>query len=272
MLLRGNLITNPPGTSVSSPVTDRIRRDSVIRGLVYAHENGAQVINMSLGTFIVRESVIGDCDQRGVQGVPADKFTVGIQKLAAEWEMRLGSLQRRAVLVIASPNCGSLNLESPDNYFYPGGYVRPRPDLGVGFVHQTMVTVTTATVWDEFNGRLFSFPMPSTITPRGPRDILMAAPGDNWRVLDAQNWSDLGRVGISTGTTMCTGGRIRRCQGASLAAPLVAGTAALVLANNGMLTAVEVRQRLLDNAQMNRNFTNTVENARFLDVAAAVGP
>ncbi|MBW2460936.1 MAG: S8 family serine peptidase, partial [Deltaproteobacteria bacterium] len=63
-----------------------------------------------------------------------------------------------------------------------------------------------------------------------------------------------------------------RCLGNSFAAPVVAGAAALVLANTPTLTAAEVRTRILDNAEELPRLEYGVNRGRVLDVAAAVGP
>jgi len=272
MLVKGQARTerNP-----DLPLVDRILRDSMVRGLEYAHIAGARVINLSMGLPILSEESPenGRCPLEGINDLADDKLEVGVQALASEWHMHLGALQDRAVLVVATANCAE-NLEAPRTFFYPA-FVGPRPDLGLTLVHSTMITVTALRTFDD----LTLAPRPATASSLAPfasfgvGTVLMAAPGDGWVTLDP------------SGTTFCAPQPLPAvalpfdsppnhvyCSGSSFAAPMVAGAAGLVLANNVGLSAAEMRARILDNAGHSPSLTGFVAGERVLDVAAAVGP
>jgi len=143
----------------------------------------------------------------------------------------------------------------------------------------TMVSVGAATNVNEFNGQVGSFPNPTGFTPKSPNKVLIAAPGENWRIRSAQAYP---AAGLSSGVVDCTlppyvmpgqvGNAITRCTGTSFAAPVVAGAAVLVLANNPAFSPAGIKARLLDAAAAQTSLENIVQGSRFLDIAAAVGP
>lgn len=269
MLAKANLISNPEGEAGKlKPIPDRLTRDSMLRALVYVHNNGAKVVNLSLGSSITREDAeIGGCESRGVHYVPTLKFAPGLAALEAEWSTLLGPLQDKAVLSLAMNDCGEDN-DRDGNFFYPA-FTTPRPDLGLSFVHATMITVASATTWDDFNSQPITFPGVSSFSSFGEKTVLIAAPGDNLRVLNAQTYPP---TGINNAVTDCGNGPVKRCQGTSFAAPVVAGAAALVAANNVGLNAVDIKKRILDNATIDVALQNQVENQRLLRIDSAVGP
>jgi hypothetical protein len=259
------------------PLTDRLNRDSVLRGLGYAKQRGAKVINLSQAAPIFREDDDHPECRRGIHLVPASKFQTGIKTFAKEWQTTVTDAGD-GLVIVAMVDCPSLNAEEPGLFTWPA-VTRPRPEIGLSFVDPKLLTVTAVDSWDDLIGAPgASNSRPAECTSIGDQTIQIAAPGTRWRILDTQR--DVDPTQLDTGTTDCpppvgkepsttcpTG-----CNGTSLAAPMVAGAGILVLANNPTLTPLDVKARLLDNAALDDNLGGSVEGQRLLDVAAAVGP
>lgn len=203
MLAKGTVIRNPAGEfSGNQSVVDRVARDSMIRALVYAHDNGASVINLSLGTSITREDAeIDGCSEGGIHGVSAAKFDEGVRRLSTEWEEQFATRQSAAVLALAMNNCGGEDNDREGNFFYPA-FTVARADIGTTFVHSTMVTVTSADTWNPGNMQPYNFPPLSSKASSGVTTVLIAAPGVGWHALDAQSYPP---TGLNTGIRSCTG-------------------------------------------------------------------
>ncbi len=285
MTISANVISNPAGTSLSSSIPARLTRDSVVRGARYALENGARVVSLSLGAFIVRESAEDDTcttgatgdigTARGVRFVANDKYDAGLQRLATEWEMEVGALQDRAVMTVAMGNCQGtpMNVDAEGHFFWPA-FTRARPEHGVTFVHSTMIVVSNS-IYHDINpglptsGMALFAPRMHPDTPFATLTAQITAPGAGYRLPDARAYPV---VGVGTGVTDCApAGAFGFCAGTSFSTPIVAGTAALVFSNDLSLTALEVRQRILDSAARDPLRITKVEEGRLLDAAAALG-
>jgi hypothetical protein len=271
MLLKGTIVRNPPGTSWSSSVPARVKRDSVIRGLEYAHENGAKIISLSQAGPVVREDAPTDCED-GILGVPIDKFDRGIRDLATEWENRFTSLMNDAILVVSPPNCYREPIDEEGHWAYPV-FTTPRADIGFDFVHETMITVASVQSVIDLTGEILPNTSISSFSSRGGDSILIGAPGNFWRLLAVQPYPPSGLTDAITDCPNGGGAFYEHCQGNSISAPLVAGAGILVAANNPDLSVAEIRARILDNAAVAEFISSEdIQGSRVLDVAAAVGP
>jgi hypothetical protein len=287
MLIKGDLVVNPSGTSFQSSIDDRLKRDSIVRGVAYAEKLKANVINLSSGSVITTADLAnnGVCD-RGIQLVPQTKFAPGIQMLANEWENVVGPDQANSVFVVSVNDCAEDD-DAPNTFDYPVGFVRARPDLNVSFVHSTMISVTSVENVDYTPTLNNKPPVPitnlnavsvSSFAARGAQTVLIGAPGENWRLAQPQAFPE---TAIGTGVEDCTelspSGFLGAtfCSGTSFAAPMVAGAAALVFANhasNGVTNAADVKARIINNAFVDVSLQNAVAGQHLLDIQSAVGP
>lgn len=294
MPVRGTVLANPPGVSEGAAIPRRLLRDGHVRGIEYALQTRATVVNSSIGSLIVREDVEGDfCTVsvgggvegvRGIRFVPAEKYDEGLQALETEWETMIGPLRDRAILTVAIPNCRASPFDEPNIddegfFFWPGSFAGPRPEHGLDFVHATMIGVTnslhhrlTAPMFG--GGDVLSEPAMHPDTLRSRDTAHIAAPGTGWRLPLARTESDWPSVGVGSDYTDCgnPGDEFRFCEGTSLAAPGVAGAVALVSAEFPSLTPLEVRDRILSRAARAPAFAGKVEEERLLDIAAALAP
>lgn len=297
MMVAGSVLANPPGVPDTASIPARLRRDDHVRGVHYALTNGAQVINSSVGSLIFREDVdyldictLEDGSQRGIRFVPTDKYDLGLQALEEEWETIIGPYQDRAVLTVAVGNCGGVspafeeytNVDSEGHYFWPGGYTVERPEHGLSYVHRTMISVTNSVHHSllpaELGGGVpTSEPAPHPDTVNSTNTVLIAAPGTGWRVPLAREYPV---TGIGTDYTDCDNtADYRYCEGTSLAAPMVAGAVALLIAEYPGMTPEEWRGLILDRASRPVSdisgeliFGRKAEEGRLLDISAAILP
>ena len=265
ILAKGQIFNTGQATGA---INDRMKRDSFVRAARYVHQMGARVVNTSLGTAMFREDALvpGDC-RRGLQGIRKDKFKPGIEGLSREWNEMLD--RSKTVLTVALNDCAE-NDDSDGTFFYPGGFVRARPDIGVASADVTMISVTSADAWDSFNNKPKTFPSLNGYASFGNQTALIAAPGSFWRMNDIQAYPP---VGLNTKTTDC-GGK-QRCSGTSLAAPVVAGAAILTAVNNTQLSAIGIKSRILDNATDAVSLLNVVQGnpgGKGIAVSRILGP
>jgi hypothetical protein len=282
MLLQGTLVSQG---SADQSVSDRLGRDGVVRGIAFAQEHSADVINLSAGSVIYREDADDPSCSRGLHLVPQAKFGSGIAGLAAEWTAMVLPTAANSVLVVAVNDCSG-PVDGDGIFYWPGSFVQPHPDLEISFAHETMITVGDVDTWNPIAMQPMGIPSldgttnMGTCPGSGACSLLIAAPGDRWRMLNASTDPYSSRTTLSTDVTSCPGTVGPICAGTSLAAPLVSGAAALVKANNMGLNAAAIKGRILDNAQDDLGLANVVQqraaatqpSGRLLDIAAAVGP
>jgi len=284
VLVKAELLSNPVGTDFQSSIDERLVRSSVVSGVRFA-EQKANVINLSAGSVISTLDLMGTgiCN-RGIGLVPDTKFKPGLQLLANEWEKNIGPDQAKAVLVASVNDCAE-NDDEADIFDYPVGFTIARNDLGISFVHSTMISVTSVeNVNYDLSGNptgVIAIPgaiSKSNFAASGAQTVLLGAPGENWRLAKPQTYPP---TTITTGVEDCTElgptgfSGAKFCSGTSFAAPMVTGAAALVFANsssNGVVNASDVKNRLLNNAVDDTSLINLVAGHRLLDIAAAVGP
>ncbi len=237
-------------------------RDDLVHGLHYVHANGAQVAGVNSGAPAYRADVaaptLTGCSA-GQQGVPKDKFNSSTQKVADEWQAQLGAFRAKVVLVLPMDNCGD-DKDRDGVFLYPAGFVRPRPDLGVSFFDRTMVTVTGVDVFTPVGAQVVPWaPAPLPLAKLASFGACqngaactaeIAAPSSVWHLNapDPNSWpnfpTNFTNAATTCGNSFASGG----CFGVSYAAPLVAGTAILILSNEPLLGALNVKNRILDSA------------------------
>lgn len=199
------------------------------RGIIYAADNGADVINMSLGATFYRNGFYYDED--GVlQKMPASyiqKFILATQR-AVDYAVKKG-----AVIVTSAGNDG-LNMDGNGSLFkLPGGL-------------QKVITVsaTAPDYWyrDNENGIDPLLDIPSSYTDYGKSFIEVAAPGGDFDFFPLDYYYyDCVLSTISGGWAWAAG--------TSMASPHVAGVAALIIGKNGgEMDPHEVTMQLLKTA------------------------
>jgi len=262
-------------------------RDGVTRGIHYALENQAHVINVSLGSVFAKQDSQsevnheGACDQYVDNSVPSDKWDETVSRVRAEWvDAMLDVDTTAAVITVAVPNCG-VDMDGygtglfNEIFAWPAVFGANRTDLGQPEpVVPTMIGVGNAEVWNDFTNEERFFPIIcSRYCPSGIHTVQITAPGRAWRLLAPR---PEGFEGLYDGFTYCKSENYPRCDGSSLAAPQVAATAAMVFSYSNEfslgLTPLQVKQRILDNHNPDYVVTleGLVEDGRFLDVHSAI--
>ncbi len=196
-------------------------------GIVYAANNGADVINMSLGATLNKNGFYRD-ENGELQKVPAVYIIqyVLAQKRAVDYAFKKG-----AVIVSSAGNDGQ-------NADGNGSLIILPADLSKVIA----VSATAPDYWvkDYINGTPdVNFDIPASYTNIGKSLIDIAAPGGDFDFYDAPYWHyDMVISTISGGWGWAAG--------TSMASPHVAGVAALIIAKNGgKMSPQEVTKQLL---------------------------
>ena len=199
------------------------------QGIVYAANNGADVINMSLGGTIYRNGFYLD-DDGILQKMPAVYYQEAIiaQQRAVNYAWRKGAV------VVSSAGNASRNFDG-------GG---PAFKLPGGLNNVITVSATAPKCWvlqSEPN-----FDLPASYTDYGRSYIEIAAPGGDFTCEDDATW--FYDMVVSSGA----GGPAYSfffSAGTSMAAPHVAGVAALIIGKNGgQMNPFEVTKKFLNTA------------------------
>jgi len=198
-------------------------------GIIYAADNGADVINMSLGATIYRNGFYYDED--GVlQKMPASYYQMLIlaTKRAIDYAYKKG-----AVIVTSAGNDG-LNMDGNGSLF----------KLPAGLQKVITVSATAPDYWyrDLINDIDPLLDVPSSYTDYGKSFIEVAAPGGDFDFYELPYWYyDMVLSTISGGWSWAAG--------TSMASPHVAGVAALIIGKNGgEMDPQEVTKQLLKTA------------------------
>jgi hypothetical protein len=256
-------------------------RDSVTHGIHYGLANEAQVINASLGSvFALRNSPSeltheSSCGLYVDNSVPSDKWDATVERVRNEWlDAMLDVDPFSAVITVPIPNC-RVNMDQAGEIFtWPAVLSASRDDLGQPEpLVPTMIGVANAEIWQRLTNEERGFPVICSFDcGYGAQSAQITAPGRAWRLLSPR---PDGVDGLYSGYSYCTDDEdYPRCDGASLAAPQVAATAAMVFSYSNEyalgLSPLEVKQRILDNASSHLSLDGYVEGSRFLDVHLAV--
>jgi len=186
-------------------------------GIVYAGNNGADVINMSLGATLSKNGKLVDADGNAYK-IPA-KF---IQEIIHAQQRAIDYAFNNGVTIIASAGNDGVN--------YDGNGA----DIKLPGSLNNVVTVS-ATAPEGYNpsATVHNYDIPASYTTYGRSLIDVAAPGGDFDV------SRLDQI-LSAGNN----NSFYYSSGTSMAAPHVSGIAALIIAKNGKMNPKEVVRQI----------------------------
>lgn len=202
----------------------------VNEGIVYAANNGADVINMSLGGTFARNGFY--LDENGVlQKTPA----VYLQRLILAQQRAVNYAYRKGAVIIVSAGNEYHNADG-DAYIYK---------LPADLQNVIPVSATAPNYWyrDLMNGVVDPMlDIPASYTNFGKSLVALGAPGGDFDYAYQLNWHwDMVLSTSSEGFSWAAG--------TSMASPHVAGVAALIIAKNGgSMSPHEVTAKLLKTA------------------------
>ena len=200
----------------------------IIGGLIYAANNGADVINMSLGATLARNGFYID-ENGDLQKVPAvyiQEVILAIQR-AVNYAYKMG-----AVIVCSAGNSGS--------NFDGNAFIITIP---AELQNVIAVSATAPEDWyiDVTNGIIPNLDIPASYTNFGRSLVNIAAPGGDFDSPSDTWYYDMVLSNGSEGFWFAAG--------TSMASPHVAGVAALIVSKNGgNITNHEVEKQLLKTA------------------------
>lgn len=196
-------------------------------GIVYAANNGADVINMSLGATLNKNGFYFD-ENNVLQKVPA----VVIQNIIIAMQRAVNYAFKNGVTIVAAAGNDGTNADGDASLIkLPGGLVN--------------VIAVSATAPFEFaynyGSPNLNFDIPASYTNYGKSLVDLAAPGGDFLSEKGLWYYDMVFSTISNGYSWAAG--------TSMAAPYVAGVAALIIAKNGgQMDPSEVLKQLLKTA------------------------
>ncbi len=204
---------------VLSEVTGSGAFSAINNGLMYAGDNGADVVNMSLGATLQKNGTLTDADGNEYH-IPA----VNIQALIQAQQRAVNYAVSKGTTVIASAGNDYANFDGLASYIkLPGG---------LNNVITVSATAPQAYYPGDYDG---SYDIPSSYTNYGRSLIDVAAPGGDF---DAPTYGADGILSAGNNNTFYWS------SGTSMAAPHVAGVAALVIAKNGKMNPKDLQKHL----------------------------
>ena len=183
-------------------------------GIVYAANNDADVINMSLGATFNRNGSYYD-DQGVLQKLPA----VYIQSYILAQKRAVNYAFNKGAVVVTSAGNGGANFDGNTSIF----------KLPAELEKVIAVSATAPNYWygDLVNGIIPRLDIPSSYIDFGKSLVDMAAPGGDFDFYPSVNYYWDMVLSTSSGPSVWW------ASGTSMAAPHVAGVAALIIAKNG---------------------------------------
>lgn len=176
-------------------------------GIVYAANNGADVINMSLGATLNKNGFYLD-ENDVLQKVPG----VVIQNIILAQQRAVNYAFKKGATIVSSTGNDGTNADGDASFIkLPGGLVN--------------VIAVSATAPFEFAYNLGSFDFPASYTNYGKSLVDLAAPGGDFLSEKELWYYDMVLSTISEGYSWAAG--------TSMASPHVTGVAALLIAKNG---------------------------------------
>lgn len=173
-------------------------------GIIYAANNGADVINMSLGATLNKNGTLIDADGNEYK-IPA----VYIQDIILAQQRAVNYAYSKGTTVIASAGNDGINYDGFSSYIkLPGGL-------------NNVVTISATAPEGWFFDPSSNYDVPASYTSHGRSLIDLAAPGGDGDV-------SLYDMIVSTGSNGWY-----FSSGTSMAAPHASGVAALIIAKNG---------------------------------------
>lgn len=204
-------------------------------GIVYAANNGADVINMSLGATLNRNGFYLD-ENDVLQKVPA----VFIESYILEQQRAVNYAFKKGAIIVASAGNDAINADGNASEF----------KLPADLEKVIGVSATAPYNWynDWLNGTLNpNFDIPASYTNYGRSLVSLAAPGGDFDAYPLKNYS--WDYVLSSGAGGPVSYPFYYATGTSMAAPHVTGVAALIVAKNGgEMNPEELMQQLLKTA------------------------
>lgn len=206
-------------------------------GIIYAANNGADVINMSLGGTFNRNGFYYDEDDV-LQKAPA----VELQNLILAQQRAVNYAYRKGAVIVVSAGNGGSNYDGNASIF----------KLPAELQNVIAVSATAPNWWyyDYYYQTANPFfDHPASYTDFGKSLVAIAAPGGDYAAYPKANWSWDYVISSGAGPNAAGNYPFYYSAGTSMAAPHVAGVAALIIAKNGgKMSPQEVTKKLLNTA------------------------
>ena len=200
-------------------------------GIVYAADNGADVINMSLGATFARNGFYLD-ENDVLQKIPA----VYIQRLILTQQRAINYAFRKGAVIVTSAGNGYMNFDGNAFIF----------KIPAELQNVVAVSATAPNYWynDWINKKDPYLDIPSSYIDYGKSLVDIAAPGGDFDYYDLDKENYYFDMILST-----VPGGFAWAAGTSMASPHVAGVAALIIGkNNGQMDPGVVMKQLLKTA------------------------